>query len=131
MHKDPEWSLLPTNTPPTIHLLLRRCLTKDRKRRLHDIADARVELEEAIADPTSSSLGLARAALDVKTRALPTRAQMTVFVIVLPATAVGVWFARPTPELHRPVRRFEFAQDLKPRVTVISPDGTMVAFESE
>jgi len=43
--------------------LLRRCLTKDRKRRLHDIADARIELENAIVDPTSSSLTLAGAAL--------------------------------------------------------------------
>ncbi|MFT5784224.1 MAG: serine/threonine protein kinase, partial [Candidatus Krumholzibacteriia bacterium] len=38
MHKEPDWTLLPPGTPPTIQLLLRRCLTKDRKRRLHDIA---------------------------------------------------------------------------------------------
>jgi serine/threonine-protein kinase len=59
LHREPIWNDLPDDTPPTILLLLRRCLTKDRKRRLHDIADARVELEEAISDPTSSTLGLA------------------------------------------------------------------------
>jgi len=63
LHKDPDWSLLPPDTPPTIQLLLRRCLTKDRKRRLHDIADARIELENAIVDPTASSLTLAGDAL--------------------------------------------------------------------
>ncbi len=61
MHKDPDWSLLPPNTPPTIQLLLRRLLTKDRKRRLHDVADARIELENSLVDPTSTSLGLAAA----------------------------------------------------------------------
>ncbi|MCH7490384.1 MAG: serine/threonine protein kinase, partial [Gemmatimonadetes bacterium] len=60
---EPIWANLPADTPPTIHLLLRRCLAKDRKRRLHDIADARVELEETIADPSGSSLSLAAGAL--------------------------------------------------------------------
>jgi hypothetical protein len=73
MHKDPEWSLLPPSTPPTIHLLLRRCLTKDRKRRLHDIADARIELENAIVDPASTSLGLAAVALDLRKGRVPWR----------------------------------------------------------
>jgi serine/threonine-protein kinase len=63
LHKEPAWDDLPEDTPPTILLLLRRCLAKDRKRRLHDIADARVEIEDAIGDPTSSSLNLAGAAL--------------------------------------------------------------------
>ena len=47
MHKEPDWSLLPRGTPPTVRLLLRRCLSKDRHRRLQAIGDARVELEEA------------------------------------------------------------------------------------
>ena len=63
LHKQPEWDKLPANTPPTVQLLLRRCLAKDRKRRLRDIGDVRIELEAAIADPTSSVLGLASAAL--------------------------------------------------------------------
>ncbi|MCH7632047.1 MAG: serine/threonine-protein kinase, partial [Planctomycetes bacterium] len=46
MHKEPDWSLLPRGTPPTVRLLLRRCLSKDRRRRLQAIGDARVELEE-------------------------------------------------------------------------------------
>ena len=56
IHNEPEWIALPDDTPPLIQLLLRRCLTKDRKRRLQDIGDARVDLEESIADPTSSQL---------------------------------------------------------------------------
>jgi eukaryotic-like serine/threonine-protein kinase len=46
---EPDWSVLPRETPARVHWLLRRCLEKDPRRRLHDIADARIELEEVIA----------------------------------------------------------------------------------
>ena len=48
---DPDWTVLPAGTPVAIRRLLRRCLERDRKRRLHDIADARIEIEEALAEP--------------------------------------------------------------------------------
>ena len=46
LHKEPEWSQLPGSLPPRLTLLLRRCLAKDRKHRLCDIGDARLELSE-------------------------------------------------------------------------------------
>ncbi len=48
LHREPDWSLLPPGTPRRIRELLTSCLAKDRKSRLHDIADARLELERAI-----------------------------------------------------------------------------------
>jgi serine/threonine-protein kinase len=54
LHKEPDWTVLPPNTPPSIQHLLRKCLRKDRKKRLHDIADARIELEEALAEPDTA-----------------------------------------------------------------------------
>jgi hypothetical protein len=39
---------LPTDTRAGIRRLLRRCLERDRKRRLPDIADARIEIDEAL-----------------------------------------------------------------------------------
>ena len=48
LHRDPEWALLPPDTPPRIRELLTNCLAKDRKQRLHDMGDARLELERAI-----------------------------------------------------------------------------------
>jgi len=44
--KEPTWTLLPPETPPAILRLLRRCLERDRSRRLADIADARLEIDE-------------------------------------------------------------------------------------
>jgi len=44
--REPDWSALPASTPPAIERLLRRCLVKQRKDRLHDIGDARLEVAE-------------------------------------------------------------------------------------
>jgi Tol biopolymer transport system component len=43
---DPDWKALPNGTPPGVGKVLRRCLERDRDRRFHDIADARIDLEE-------------------------------------------------------------------------------------
>ncbi|MEO5895797.1 MAG: protein kinase [Vicinamibacterales bacterium] len=44
---EPDWSALPAGLPPALPRLLRRCLEKDVTRRLRDMGDARLELEEA------------------------------------------------------------------------------------
>jgi Tol biopolymer transport system component len=45
---DPDLRPLPANTPASIRRLLRRCLEKDRKRRIADASDARLEIEDAL-----------------------------------------------------------------------------------
>ena len=59
---EPEWRHLPAGTPPSIRRLLARCLTKDRKQRLHDIADARLEIDDALvrAETEDADTGPAR-----------------------------------------------------------------------
>jgi len=46
----PDSTLLPAATSPSVRRLLRRCLDKDPKARLRDIGDARVELADTAAD---------------------------------------------------------------------------------
>jgi eukaryotic-like serine/threonine-protein kinase len=43
----PDWSALPPSTPAAIARLIRRCLEREPKARLHDIGDARLEIEDA------------------------------------------------------------------------------------
>jgi serine/threonine protein kinase len=43
---EPRWETLPADTPGSVRRLLRRCLDKDPKRRLRDIGEARIALEE-------------------------------------------------------------------------------------
>src|SRR5438034_5423014 len=45
---DADWSALPPDTPAPIRGLLRRCLERDRKKRVPDIAVARLEIDEAL-----------------------------------------------------------------------------------
>ena len=52
LERQPDWSILPPATSLRIRRLLDRCLDKDAKRRLRDIGDARIEIEEAIAAPS-------------------------------------------------------------------------------
>mgnify|MGYP003895591735 CR=1 FL=1 len=44
-----DFSRLPAETPAAIRRLLRRCLERNPKNRLHDIADARIVIDEAMA----------------------------------------------------------------------------------
>ena len=49
LHKDVELAMLPASTPQRIRELLTNCLAKDRRSRLHDIGDARIQIERVIA----------------------------------------------------------------------------------
>jgi serine/threonine-protein kinase len=48
LHKESDLSLLPAQTPRRVRELLTNCLAKERKNRLNDIGDARLELDRAI-----------------------------------------------------------------------------------
>ena len=54
---EPDFDKLPSNTPAGVRRVLRRCLQKDPDIRLHDIADARIEIEEADLDAPLDSAG--------------------------------------------------------------------------
>ena len=48
MRGEPDWTALPGDTPPQVRTLLRRCLEKDRGRRLANIADAYLEIDDLL-----------------------------------------------------------------------------------
>src|SRR4030095_1528909 len=52
---EPDWNTLPEATPEAIRRLLRRCLEKEPKQRMHHLADARIELDEVISTLTTSA----------------------------------------------------------------------------
>jgi serine/threonine protein kinase len=51
---EPDWNRLPPDTPARIKTLLRRCLEKNPRERLHDIADARIEIAAPMAHPSEA-----------------------------------------------------------------------------
>jgi Tol biopolymer transport system component len=132
LERDPDWTTLPADTPVAIRTLLERCLRKDPKKRLRDIADAVIELEEraALAPAGPSSIEPAAGASRSRERIAWTVAGvlglalsgLTVLYLrdVRPTPAQPVEFAIPLPENSRYTGTSpEFA---------LSPDGRHVAF---
>lgn len=62
LERDVEWNALPAFCPPRLRDLLRRCLQKEPSRRLRDIGDARLELDE-LASPARAENETAGVAL--------------------------------------------------------------------
>jgi len=129
---EPEWSVLPSGTPPKLIALLKRCLQKDPKNRLRDIGDVRFELDGVLRAPTSlEPAGTPSAHVPLWRRAVP-----LALVVVATAAVTGsiAWMLAPGPSLRRPVR---FAFNLPPgeqvtftwrHVVAISPAATHVAY---
>ena len=47
IEREPDWNLLPSSTPPVLMAFVRRCLAKDPKQRVHDVADVRLAMDGA------------------------------------------------------------------------------------
>jgi hypothetical protein len=102
--------------------LLRRCLERDRNRRLHDIADARLELAEP-ADET-----VPRVASPARN---PRWLIPALGIAILAAIALAAVHFRETPA--PPMVRFQIpmpAQSAFGNHVSISPDGRLIAFEA-
>ena len=87
---EPTWDTLPTPTPQPLRKLLRRCLEKDRKRRLRDIGDALTDLDEtATAEPIDET-AVTPAAQPARWRqALPLAVTASVVVSIITGEASG------------------------------------------
>jgi Tol biopolymer transport system component len=68
LSREPNWSRLPKSTPANVVRLLRRCLAKEAKARLHHFADARIELETT--EPHAEPVGATPAGYRIATAVL-------------------------------------------------------------
>jgi eukaryotic-like serine/threonine-protein kinase len=127
---------LPAETPPAIRRLLRRCLERNPKNRLHAIADARIVIDEVLAGHVDAVAPPAGAAPVAARRSLLPLAIVAAAVVgVVSIVALGL-FARGSRAPATPLvvdvgapegERFQFQGDFGAPV-VISRDGTKIAF---
>jgi Tol biopolymer transport system component len=131
LHTEPDWDRVPADTPPTVRRLIRHCLTKDPRDRLHHIADARIELKDP-APPSAPTIG-------VLTRGY--KIALTILAIALIASLAAVLLPVLQPaandtssENDNPLAgaRFSRLTDFQGSQldAAISPDGSFVAFIS-
>jgi eukaryotic-like serine/threonine-protein kinase len=57
LERDPDWSLVPATTPAALRNLIKHCLVKDARRRLRDIGDARIQIDEMLLEPSTATAG--------------------------------------------------------------------------
>ena len=127
LEREPDFNALPPTTPPAIRRLLRRSLEKDRTRRLQHIGDARIEIDEALTEPTERAMAPTAQQPRARWRsvAMLGAALLTAGVVAVLAT-LYVRRAAPDPivtrlEISTPGTSFPFQ-------FALSPDGRRLAF---
>jgi len=145
LHKEPPWDRLPPEVPAILRRLLRRCLAKKADERLHDIADARLEIDEALRGPGDESL-------DFKAQDVPTparfglRRRAALGALIVAAGMAGVaggiaWSPKATPAGVEPVRRLSITGlgwsdveivdvTLFQNLLALSPDGSRLVYSA-
>jgi serine/threonine-protein kinase len=127
MKSEPDWTLLPVDVPVGIRAVLKRCLQKDPRQRLHDIADVRLLMDDAAGDrpdnaavaprrrwPIAIAIGVAAAMIAVAAAAIVLNRRSAVALAVMKAT-----FPLPDGQVFTNAGR---------RVVAISPDGSQFAY---
>src|SRR5262249_31688245 len=115
LRADPDWSTLPAEVPASIVTVLRRCLEKDRRRRIADVAAAQFVLTEYERLSTSTAAPSETSATARSAR-WPT---LSVAAVAMVATAgVTAWalIGNRVPATPQPTRRF----------TITLPEGASV-----
>ena len=127
LKSEPDWLALPLETPPAVLSLLKRCLQKDRNRRMRDVADARFQIEEAM---TSAPASLAASAVPPR-RSRERLAWIAVTLALAGVAALGVGYPRNAPTVA-PEMRLQIVTPPGADVSgfAISPDGRTLVFQA-
>ena len=135
LEREPEWKALPDATPATVRRVLQRCLEKDRRQRLRDIGDVRLELdsEEVLsgAPEELSPAGTSR-------RVVPVAIATALAVALVGVSWIAYRATRPVEQPLKPLVRLDVG--LGPDVSlgsqvgtdaILSPDGTRLVYVSK
>jgi len=126
LRADPDWAALPRETPPSLVMLLKRCLERDRRRRIADVAAAQFVLTEQV-NPVE------------KVPQKRSRMHMLPIVgaVVLTAilAAAAAWILKPKETTTASLVRFNFPLEegqqfsaSTRQIVAISRDGKQIVF---
>jgi serine/threonine protein kinase/Tol biopolymer transport system component len=123
LKEEPDLRRVPQETPQSVRRLLRRCLQKDSRFRLHDMSDVRLEIEEALSGSIPDVLVQSSPRSKDRVRWISALA----FVSVIAAIAI-LYLFRPSPAPEE--RWFEITTPptKDPASLAYSPDGKTIAF---
>ena len=130
--REPAWEALPPEVPPRVRELLRRCLEKERGRRLRDVGDARLELETALEERqwSGSRVAVAAAARPPVAAGRSAIAASLAALLLAAGAGLGWWLARRPGTATAAVRRLSVV--IPPELEVedggIAADGQSLVF---
>jgi Tol biopolymer transport system component len=139
LRREVDFGALPPETPRAIRELVRRCLERNPKNRLHDIADARLVLEEVLGGRSESAPAAASSGpTPVRARGVRPR-ELVAWSLAAIATAVAVAAAlgrMGSPEPAPVARQLRFSVPLETGATpqgipAIAPDGRTVVYVAQ
>ncbi len=116
-----DLGVLLDDVPPSIRHLLRRCLERNPKNRLHDIADARIVLDDVLSGRTVDSPEPLADHAEPEPRGRVVRRLALGFLLLAAGGAAG-WFLRPEPAPRT------FADS---RWMLALPEGTSLSTDDE
>jgi Tol biopolymer transport system component len=127
---------LPASVPPRLTRLVRRCLERDPRRRLRDIGEARLTLEDIQAGRADDAPGTSAVPLAPAPSRSPLRLAAALVGIAAVAALITLFVSRSlSPKrVDPPLRRFEiaahgpFRSDNQSRLVGVSPDGKAIAY---
>jgi Tol biopolymer transport system component len=129
LEREPDWGALPGEAPSGIRRLLQRCLEKDPKRRLRDVGDARLEIEEALAGAAQAAPPAAAA------RPAPTAWAAAALIALVVAGLAARQFRRSELFWRSPLDGATFTRLTDyagaEQHAAVSRDGKFVAFLSD
>ena len=128
LEREPDWTALPVDVPEGLRRLLDRCLQKDPRRRLRDMGDVRIGLEEVVTVPVVTGTKEADRARGRRRLAIG-----IALVAVIGAAALTWFLTRPRDSgpatASERVIRFDVSLDrVGPELPMPSPDGRNLAF---
>jgi Tol biopolymer transport system component len=137
LEHEPDWGALPKATPATVSRLIRRCVAKDSKHRLHDVADARIELDEITASIGVEASPAASASGGVSWRRRLFRERVAWALAGATLALAGLWALSPGGPSENvtavqlsvyPPRGATFPFEGGAPWPSVSPDGRQLAF---
>jgi len=133
---EPNWDELPRDIPASIRRLIERCLTKDPKHRLQAIGEARIAIEDYLANPVAGEPAATPATLAAPPAAQPRpgKGLAAVFLAAGLTLIVGLavgWWLKGGRSVSNPTWSGQMLGGpsiaMGPR---ISPDGHTLAFQA-
>ena len=124
LSKDVDWSALPASTPPSIVTLIRRCLQKDPKKRLRDIGEARLLLE----DPASQTVMAPVTSPAPRSRLGWIVASVLALALIIALIPAVRYFRAIPPDVNEVRFQIPVHEMPNPLLTSLSPDGRWVAY---